>query len=1687
MIDLNRDEQEVDPFLERDQEDFGVTVQAIPDTAMSLEASTLSLLGGQGDAKAIEDYTQTMSISRDEQPVYMQTKRDQLRQQFNQAYGAALFPVLSDPTIPIGTKQAAIDSQRKGDTSPVDPANMLMNETLASESRGESLSAEQVRLKISDNLLAVQKSVADSQVVVNAAIGAKKGSIQRLGEVFEAFIPGSDAVFTGMIGYKREGGVVGTAAAILPGTAKKNLSDSVRKMGPEERVAFAKEIASVVKESSGIFTDVNQLQAESFLNEVVRGQYSDSDKYVDNLFNILDLVGIGGTLKNMGRVGKGLKSSFSAAKASAMESDMASNLSRVDPAMSTPVREAGPIAGVTGDAKITQVPQTTKTASKIEALEAEYAANLEQTSGKLESREVVELRAAKEQLQVALRESLPTADLKKPGMATAMVERKVDIKSQISAIDSRLENNAIANKAEQRLVEIEKEKDVLSRNMESTPAPLDPLAAAIQRAYNQSTFVTHHPRSPGSILYLTNPAKAKSLHAQVYLDETGAVAQATHGVAREEALLKGVSPQVTDKTGRVKKAPDDIENTLRTVLASELGMSVKNSFGGFAFSEKEIASARAAKVSDYSGVSGINLNSAMSSFEFDGAKAKINAVYTNGQGGWLQAEEAVSQAKFSLQKQGIKDQDVEVLRLDGGEYVPVKLEEVRGVEGDYVVRISREDQLSDMDVTDWDNLTVKRNLFDRFQTSGNNSQGSWNRFFVDPASTLDKRITGSMSVADDKAAKLTAELLQVFETKFTTPFMSLKKDRKELLEGYIKEANVKEYKFDPVALSNKFNKKELDILRGWRDAWDIAWTFENLDLVRTLRKDGFQYFDTPNLTAVVKQRPKRFENRRVYDSASDSNRVLTDAEINDIYAKGGFIGEFRRPLDLHGESMEYLIVRNTPNEYARKLNDSDKMLEYRDGYYQVSYKNPKFIDETVTDSRGKVTTRTLAVTSSIAEADQIVKKLSAQNPGNQYKYRGDDRKVSRNSDMYWDMNHVGGRIAQRHRGQLLENGVGLKQMGSIDFIESPADSAMKASLSIGGRMAMRQTLEVSKERFINQYSHLLIKEDGFARFPSSRDQIVMKGEASTKELADARTTWEYINYMENGYLNVMDDKLKAALNIFADFAGLRGLDTVENLARAGSDANITGTVKGGVFASMIASNPLRQYIVQMNQGLRMLAYNPKAFLSGNIQKYSTAYFFKDTKMKFSADTKEFLDFFHDTGMSQAITRGNLIRGTLLEASGRYSTADKLSKATVGKLREVGYDKAENGNLVIHAAAVYDKYKRAGANIKDAAIREQMHQETRALTGNMNFAGDMPYNQNWMALMFTYMQVPHKFMLQSLNRQLTVAERTRLVSADMTFWGLPTGMVAYFVGQDLLPEDEDIRHIVTDGLESWVINRSLSSLTGERQNIDFSSLAPYDMDGWGKIMNSFFFDGGIKGIIDNSPTARVFGLSVDSRTGLALKTSRDYFMSFTDMADSYTNPEFVDVMDNWGKMSTGWTNYQKARSMWHFGVSRDKQGRLTDDDTTRVEAIAQLFGFGPKDTASYYKVMMDSTVKNAKDAAKADVKQLKTMINSYTNGDTTGAKATKMFTQQMADMASKPSTQYHAEYMAGVMSEMQAPAWQKEMEKLTQIVGFPSLDITRDPFYLSSMDEEKKKRMVDVHTRSVENWIKLEKQAEELKE
>ena len=177
-------------------------------------------------------------------------------------------------------------------------------------------------------------------------------------------------------------------------------------------------------------------------------------------------------------------------------------------------------------------------------------------------------------------------------------------------------------------------------------------------------------------------------------------------------------------------------------------------------------------VKDYTEVTGLKINDAMTSVSWSGDTLKMSGVYTNGQGGWSSAEEAVAQARYALRDRGVTDDMIEVMRLDGDEYVPVKKSEVAGVEGAYAVRLNISDRVSDADVDDWDSLSVKRNFLDRFSGSGANKQGSLNRLIFEPNSSLHKTLTGSMAVADDKAALITGRLLDMFAA-FTDKYVKL--------------------------------------------------------------------------------------------------------------------------------------------------------------------------------------------------------------------------------------------------------------------------------------------------------------------------------------------------------------------------------------------------------------------------------------------------------------------------------------------------------------------------------------------------------------------------------------------------------------------------------------------------------------------------------------------------------------------------------------------------------------------------------------------------------------------------------------------------------------------------------------------------------------------------------------------------
>lgn len=1690
----NIEDNAVDPWIARSaEEEEAVEVNAIPNRGLQVEAASLALL--RSDTKgSVADYQETMGRSPTDAVRLIQKKQAEINGQMTEAYTNALYPILSDPNTSFEDKEGALAGVRDGSVIPKDTTDSLATEALVSPSEGESVQGEAVRMTMAEELGLINRQRRELQELVNASNGAQSQHSRKLLEMLEMFLPGEGGITAGKIAKSLGGNNSAAAAFLLPGTARKNLSESIEKMPHNERVEMAKQMATIMQDSSGLLLDSNSLRMNQWVNDVIMGNVSNTDEWIDNVFNVLDLVGIGSMFKAAPRAVKGVArraQEFSTEARGASRDRMSKYDSRVDPEM----ERAGVPSDVnlTGDAAARSTPQVPDSTSRIAQIEDEIAENLGDAGGVLEKGTVTALQKEREALLKTLKTGgLPAAELRKPGAANKALERRQDIQAQVQRIDDQLSNNAAAIQAQERLSGLEVELSSLRKNQSNVDAQLNPVVAALRKNEMESVMGVIAPRSAYSVMQTVNPGQARSLHASIILGSDD-VALPLTGATKNEVALKAVAPQVASPNGVVNKVPTDMEETIRQVFTSQLGQVVRNTMGGVAFTARELETARAARVNDYKTVAGLTINDAMTTVGGEGTKIKFAATYGNAEGGWLKAEDAVAQAKESLRKQGVTDSNIEVLKTVGSELHPVKLEDVKGVDGEYFIRIKMEEDIRAYDIKDWDELDVKRNLLDYLETSGTNKQGSANRMVFTPDATLDKTIVNGFSVADDKSAKLSSAFTELFETNFSTPYTALPKARRNAVDAYLKEANLKELKFDRIALSNRFSAAEVDVIEGWKKSWDAMWVFENLDLVRSLNKDNFMLFEHPNLRAVVSENPgakKRYDKRVAYDPSIDQVRTLTDAEINDIYRLGGNVGDFRRPINILGKDVDHIIIRNKGTEVARKVNETDRMLEYRDGYYQVFYKNPRFIEEIGVDGK-KVT---IGITESAKEAERLTNQLKAQNPGKSYKHRGDERGINRSSDVYWDMQHVGGRLAQRHRGQLLQSSVGTKQMGAMDMIETPADSAVRAAHSIGGRMAMRETLDIAKTRFLEQYKDVLKHENGLPQFPAKRDDIYMEGEATNWRLADARTTWEHIRYMENGYINAMDATVKNALNSMATAAGMKGYDTVEKVLRAGADVNITGTIKGGVFASMLASNPLRQFLVQPNQSLRMLAYNPSGMLSLRVPSMVTDVL--KNKMLDKAglakglgpEAQEFYTWFRETGMEQAITRGNLIRGTMLEAADRTNFGSKVHDNTVGVARKIGYDAAEMMNLLIHSAFVWDKYKQSGKAVDNPVVREEMHAVSRGVTLNMNFAGDMPYNQNALALVMTYMQVPHKFMLSAANRQLSRSDRARLLAADLTFWGTPLPLVYNLLDQDLPVEDEWMREFLSDGLMSVVMNGMFTMMAGEKVGSDWSSLAPYDMDSWYKHGENLMFDGGIQGMISNTPTARVFGLSADSRLGMALKTTAGFFADIADVdLDTIPPADITDVANAWLSMSSGWSNFQKARAAWFLGEMRDKHGRLTDDDTHRIEAAIQAFGFSPMDVRKFYDTQkLNQTGSKTKPSQEVeDMKQFNTMVVSMVNGDVRSEKAVKLYANMIASKGWMPDKRTQKEQLYRLQQAWDETADSKVKDTLfKQIIQMPSVDTTIDPIRNAPISQQDQERLEQTFLNYRTRFETLQKQAEE---
>lgn len=1110
------------------------------------------------------------------------------------------------------------------------------------------------------------------------------------------------------------------------------------------------------------------------------------------------------------------------------------------------------------------------------------------------------------------------------------------------------------------------------------------------------------PGSAAEAAQATNVDKAEAIHESIAIEnksfiegeyevieaEAQELSQSLYGTNREDAIASDYAPSQTAPDGSIKKRVHNIgRQTDARITPNAEVMDYVDRGGDIHFFKVEKEEMRSHVVNKFSDALGLRNRNEMLSVAPTDTGVKLSARYAPAESGFLNPNEAIEHTAFTLRSFGVTSENMTLMKLDGSKYVPLEGDELKtvlrdNVEGDYIVQVDYEYKFNPLDIANWMETDVTYNIFDRINVPffrGSQGKGSVQRNILDPASMLNPNIVRGGSVAVERTAGLEKEMLDLGK-QFTDVYVKLPLERQEVVYDYIKEMNFKGISPNYTKMvADGFSQKEIGALNKWKEYWDTHYTLENRDLATSLRNQGYEILeDIETDTRLIGKKTSSnvFKGSvRAYDPVEGVVKRLDKEQLKVLEESGGGIYTLRRPSSFGEEDVvEYVVSANRAgSSYFRAINPDDTILNYRKGYYHVSYNAPWFIDEVVKDASGKELYRkAVSVAGSIKEAELQRKRLSTSS-GKEYVFRENKKDgVGVDDDDYWDLVTSGGRSSQRTRGKRLEGAdAPLNSIGDNSYMLSPVDSLIETAKNISRRTSMRGYLDTVKKRFVEQYGHYiqrspLDKPYGSPPFPESSAQLVNKsGSQAEKGLADARTTWEFITSLEHGYRNSIDDGSKALFKGVAEILGPKSEIAEKSFRWIGERGDVSRRMKGTAFELYLAANPLRQAVVQSHQAT-LLAANfgkygsdslvalPKnmAQLAGDTLAM-TLLQMNPSMVKQAAkisgrSEKEIKVIFKDlreSGITAGVSKNSLINDSL--AALADEAAYNKNKSYLSQIRlfsqKAGFESGERINITSAWLAYRDRALREGKEITPE-VRDEITASARNYTYNMNAAGEMPYNKNSLAVIFQFMQVPHKAMLQLTNRQLSVAERSRLLVYQGLVYGLPAGFV-YDTFSETLPDDPELRDNLVQGLEGVLLNTTLSAFSDDEVEIDWKSLAPIDMYGTYAFLEALM-RGDVAKMVAESPSGQLF-IGYNPRITNFVRTVGRYF----NFIDDFEDPTELDmVLQEAAGLTSGFSNLYKANMALAFGHKVNSVGNVSDRKIATAEGVAIAFGFRTTDEA-----------------------------------------------------------------------------------------------------------------------------------------
>lgn len=1099
-------------------------------------------------------------------------------------------------------------------------------------------------------------------------------------------------------------------------------------------------------------------------------------------------------------------------------------------------------------------------------------------------------------------------------------------------------------------------------------------------------------------------------------------AQATHGVSRQDAVVNDLSPEVGHSDGSVSAKPSapDANDIMRNAPDPELTEFLNHDSGNKYF-QQEKAQARANVVYDFQQAYGMTARGEMFQiYNLDadpqGNTLNIKAVYGPQVSGYSNAQDALDTAKFALRKYGITDDQVSLISRNGSEYLPATQEDIAAGKGDFLVQVNYSHSLNNGDVIDWIRPTIKYNRLDA--ASGSGQRGTITSNFLDQASIQDPVVFNGASNASYKEAGLEKLYL-----KHASEYADMRKalgTRGDIVDKAIVDGNDRGKTWTRTDLQGMgMDDDQIATYQKHRYIQDQFWHGDNLTFGKYLRSNGWSIFkDATNgseLPARAVSKGSLKLSDRLYDPLNNTHVPATKYDLETLYKNGGTVAELRRPLRLDtGEMATHIISKeNAADGYLAGIQPGvTQVLAYRPGYYKVAYKDPHFIDKVIKNGNGEVIGhQTVATAGTRQEAELAMRRFKAADGGDYRRRYGREISIDRRSDAHFDENISQGRSTFRFRGKRLEDTTtnapqGIAHQNIKNHVEVMVDQAR----SISHYLTLGNAIETMTARHMAVYGEYMPGyKSGNPTFPSNAKDIKYYGNGTEdrKMLGDAKTSANFINYLKHGYVNSLSSGYKAMMWNMADAMGAKSMVAEKVAQSMARGKGPIGSVRAGVFNTMIALNPLRHFALQAHQATMLAAMNPKWAITGkgvnqilymisrqvgvDIDKMpkSMADYFKFSTGMDETELRSIGKEFDRTGLSASIDKHGLISGALQDmadqltaASNRTSIASQVGHipgAVVHAMRKVGFDSGEYINRVSAWLAARDHFQSRGFSPADPEVADQITAKASNWTGNMSGVANQPYNDTEMGVIMQFQQYMHKMFLTGLtNRNLTPMEKVRWNAFYYSMYGLG-GLIGFpiisYLDNKGIKLANGVKDAIVDGFESTFLNKTLSMAYDKDIHIDWSAISPYDMYGTMQLIHGLFTTNAGE-VVAGTPVGQLAG-GGDSKLGRAVKAAARYFHLIDDHEDPV---KFSQVAMDFANVSGGFSNLYKAAYLMEYKKKIYATGRTTDaGDVPSFVAVAQAFGMGDKDDKTLSE--MHDMYTFSKDLQERDMRHYFTELNN----------------------------------------------------------------------------------------------------------